>query len=485
MQIEKLSTEQRYALEKFKRGENLFITGPGGTGKTTLIKNIIDVATSLKKKTQVCALTGCAAVLLNCSARTIHSWSGIRIARGDSKKIIDSVLKSGKLKKAWKKIDVLIVDEVSMMSLKIFEILDEIGKHIRYSPKPFGGIQVIFTGDFFQLPPVGTYGEPETEAFCFESLKWFQIFKLENHIELKTIFRQNDKIYIDILSEIRKGELSENNIEILKKYLNREYEKITPTKIFPIRSKVDYVNTTMFDKLDEDEYQFEYTIKTDCKTILDTGKGFSLEQSIRCEKMTNQEKEYEMENLSNNTPCEKILKLKKGASVLCRVNIDMDNGICNGSQGIVTNIIEKSDLLIEVKFSNGITKIIEPHYWQSEEYPCIAIKQYPLCLAWAMTIHKIQGATLDMAEIDIGSSVFEYGQTYVALSRVKSLYGLYLSAFAPEKIHANPKVIEFYNNIPQIDLPLIQVEIKNPFKEYELKEESFIENNSNIKIIKI
>jgi ATP-dependent DNA helicase PIF1 len=169
--------------------------------------------------------------------------------------------------------------------------------------------------------------------------------------------------------------------------------------------------------------------------------------------MTQQEREYEIENLKNNTPCEKILKLKKGSNVLCCANLDLDSGICNGSQGIVTRIEELGEAtIIEVRFANGITRVIEPHWWQSEEYPCIAIKQYPLLLSWAMTIHKIQGATLDMAEIDIGSSIFEYGQTYVALSRIKSLNGLYLSDFNPNKIKPNPKVINFYKNIPKIDL---------------------------------
>ena len=155
--------------------------------------------------------------------------------------------------------------------------------------------------------------------------------------------------------------------------------------------------------------------------------------------MTETEKTYEIENMLNNTPCERELKLKVGANVLCTVNIDMDNGICNGSQGKIIDIKEVGDkLVVIVRFTNGITRTIEPHFWQSDEFPCIAVGQYPLMLAWALTIHKIQGATLSMAEIDIGKSVFEYGQSYVALSRVKSLDGLYLSAFDPGCIRANP-----------------------------------------------
>jgi ATP-dependent DNA helicase PIF1 len=463
MNINNLSLEQKYALYKFKRGENLFITGPGGTGKTFLIQHLINSAKESKKNVQVCALTGCASVLLNCGARTIHSWSGIKLARGDTNTIIESVLRSNRVIKNWQSVKILIVDEVSMMSKKIFNILNEIGKRVRHSPLPFGGIQVIFTGDFFQLPPVGNnMNDPGSEEFCFESDDWYKVFAMENHIELNSIFRQQDQDYIDILNEIRRGELSEKNADKLKKYVGREYVKTdnnlyTPTKLFPTRAKTDYINNMMFNTLDEDEYHLELGVKTDCTVLLDGGKGggktFTYEQILKCQRMTLQEREYEIENLKNNTPCENILKLKKGSNVLCCANLDLDSGICNGSQGIVTRIEELGEAtIIEVKFTNGITRVIEPHWWQSEEYPCIAIKQYPLLLSWAMTIHKIQGATLDMAEIDIGSSIFEYGQTYVALSRIKSLNGLYLSDFNPNKIKPNPKVINFYKNIPKIDL---------------------------------
>jgi ATP-dependent DNA helicase PIF1 len=238
---------------------------------------------------------------------------------------------------------------------------------------------------------------------------------------------------------------------------------------------VDYLNASMFAKIDEDEYEFEHSVLTNCRTHSDSGKPISVEHILKCQKMTQQEREYEIENLLNNTPCVKLLRMKRGASVLCTVNIDMDNEICNGSQGIVLDIYEKEETtIIVVKFSNGLIRHIGPHLWQSEEYPMISIKQYPLCLAWALTIHKIQGATLALAEIDIGQSIFEYGQSYVALSRVKSLDGLYLSAFQPERIRANPKVVEFYNNMKPLDTI--------DFASFELKED---EPPSNVKIIKL
>jgi ATP-dependent DNA helicase PIF1 len=490
---ETLSKEQQYAFEKFKKGENLFITGPGGSGKSKLIQHCVNYSKISKKPIQVCALTGCAAVLLKCGGKTIHSWSGIKIAKGDRKTIVEQVLKSSRFKKQWKHIKVLIIDEVSMMSEKIFELLDEIGKKTRYSVLPFGGIQIVFCGDFFQLPPVGTFGEPDTERFCFESPLWLKTFPLENHIELQTIFRQNDPIYIKMLSQIRRGNLDEENIEILKKYVKREFDQtkyggITPTKLFPIKKKVDILNNIMFEQLDEDEYQFECCIKKNCKTNLETNKLLTAEELMKCEKMTEKDKEMEINYLLSNTPCLELLTLKKGASVLCTANIDIDNGICNGSQGKIIDIIEKNEKTqIIVRFANGVTSNIEPHFWQSDEYQCIAVGQYPLCLAWALTIHKIQGATLAMAEIDIGNSIFEFGQTYVALSRIQNLDGLYLSAFEPQRICANPKVIEFYNNIPKVDYSNI---IVNPFRDFELKAEEYEdyekdEEHENIKVIRL
>jgi ATP-dependent DNA helicase PIF1 len=485
---EELSLEQNYAFEKFKGGQNLFITGPGGTGKTRLIKHLVEhTKKHTKKKIQVCALTGCAAVLLNCGARTIHSWSGIRIAKGPSEKVVDSVVKNKKAIRTWKSTDILIVDEISMMSKKIVEILDKIGKLARCNSLPFGGMQIIFTGDFFQLPPVGSEGEPDTEIFCFESPVWNQLFKMENHVQLTSIFRQNDPTYIQILSEIRNGELSKESIEVLKQNVKREYDAtkhggFIPTKLFPIRSKVDFVNTSMFSKIDETEYEFEHTSITDCKTNMDSGKTLPFEILVKESKISEQEKEYEIENILNNTPCSRILRLKKGSTVMCTVNIDMDNKICNGSQGVVTDIIDTEKITnVVVKFSNDVIKTIQPHCWQSEEHPSIVVKQYPLCLAWALTIHKIQGATLSMGEIDIGTSIFEYGQTYVALSRIKSLDGLYISAFNPERIQAHPKVKLFYTTLPKIDIESLKKK-EIDFKAYELKEEPY--QDPNVKVIK-
>jgi len=456
--INSLSNEQKYAYKKFRDGENLFITGPGGTGKTRLVKYLVDYSNSINKSIQVCAMTGCAAVLLNCGARTLHSWSGIKLAKGTKEAVIASVIRNKNAVRSWKKVKILILDEVSMLSQKVFEIIEEIGRATRLSSLPFGGLQVIFTGDFFQLPPVGGEGEINSDKFCFESPSWLRVFPKENHVELKTMFRQTDPKYIEILNEVRKGCISEENKRILQGYVKREYDPenhngCIPTKLFPLRSKVDYVNNMMFSKISETEHVFEAVRKKDCLVYTESAKPIPKELIEKCSELTEKDSEYELDQLLGSIPCTQVLRLKKGCAVMCTVNLDMENGICNGSQGIITNILEQGlgkPPCIVVTFSNGILKTIVPHIWQNEEYPSLAIVQYPLCLAWALTIHKIQGATLDMAEMDIGQSIFEFGQTYVSLSRIRSLEGLYLSEFQAQKIKAHPKVVEFYKTMFEV-----------------------------------
>ena len=488
-----LSKDQEYTFQKFKRGENLFITGPGGTGKTRLIKHLVNYMESRAIKYQVCAMTGCAALLLGCNARTIHSWSGIKLARGTIETVIAATLRNKKSVKAWKSIKVLIVDEVSMMSKKIFELLDRLARIIKKdASKPFGGIQVIFTGDFFQLPPVGNeMSEGDTVKFAFESDKWFDVFPLKNNVQLTTIFRQTDQEYIDILLEIRRGEISEKSIETLKKYVKRDYNKddhngTIPTKLFPVKSKVEFVNNAMFSKLENDETIFNNIERTNYVTYVESDKLIEPETLQKCRALSPQEIAYELESMNKNVGIEKQLKLKCGALVMCTYNIDLENGICNGSQGIIVDFKETADLpgikLPVVLFSNGSRRVIQYQYWQHEEYPSIVVAQIPLCLAWALTIHKIQGATLEMADMDLGKSIFEYGQVYVALSRIRSLNGLYISEFYPHRVKANPIVKEFYNSLltDYEDINnTIEVQTENIFEKF-----AMVDDDPTIKRIK-
>jgi len=462
--FQSLSSEQKYAFGKFAQGRNVFVTGPGGTGKTRLIQFMVEYMNAHGRPHQVCALTGCAAVLLNCKAKTIHSWSGIRLGKGEINDVVNRVIRNRCIAKNWRGIEALIVDEVSMMSSKMFEMLDQIGKAIRKNPgKPFGGIQLIFTGDFFQLPPIPDYEDPMSGQFCFQHPKWAATFKSSDCIELTTFFRQTDPAYISILQEVRRGKISEASADLLEQRVNKrptdQKDGIVPTKLFPIRSKVDYINDAMYSKLGGDERIYQIAVKTNAKTHIDSGNPFTFEETARCAELTQEQMSREVDLLISSLLTEKVVRLKLGTFVMCSANLDVERGICNGSQGVIVDFAEvilqedlaqKSVIVPVVRFANGVTMRITPHARQSEEYPCIVVSHIPLCLAWALTIHKIQGATLDMAEMDVGKTVFAEGQTYVALSRVKTLDGLYLSEFNPLKIKANPLVSEFYRSFPQM-----------------------------------
>jgi ATP-dependent DNA helicase PIF1 len=465
-----LSREQTYAFEKFKKGENLFITGPGGTGKTRLIHTFITYMEENHIGYQVCALTGCATVLIGCGARTLHSWSGIKLGKGPSKDIIKRVIHNKHAIKAWKSIRVLIIDEVSMMSKKVFDLIEEIARIIKKKVDPFGSLQVIFTGDFYQLPPVGDPGDPESGQFAFESERWSTVFSLENHIQLATMFRQKDPEYIKILGEIREGSLSKESHSLLSPYIGREFHKeenygVVPTKLFAIKSKVDFVNNTQYGRLVGEEVIYSHTVKTDALMNINTCTLIEPRIIAAFDRLSPEEVTFEIENLIRVTNIQKKIFLKVGSAVMCTFNIDIESGICNGSQGTIVDFKDSTGVdglpckLPIVLFSNGSKRIIKQQQYQSDEYPSLVISQIPLCLSWALTIHKIQGATLQIASMDLGSSIFEFGQIYVALSRIQSLDGLFLHAFEPSRIKANPKVKQFYRGIPEVPSSFCHKEI--------------------------
>ena len=503
-----LSKEQQIAFDKYVAGNNIFITGPGGSGKSALIKMIYNHALKKFKDIHVTALTGCAAVLLNCKAKTVHSWAGIGLGNGTIEQLVTKIKKNKFSKALWKQTDILVVDEVSMLSLKLFNTLNEIGKAIRGNLKPFGGIQLIFSGDFFQLPPVGDRDEPDTQRFCFESDDWNSVFHRDCQIQLIKIFRQTDDVYSTILNQIREGKIKRKSNDLLLEYVGRTFDVnlvAEPTKLFPTKNKVENINNTKMSELKGDEKQFNIKYLKDLE--------MTKNDRIRRLEFTDKDIQVELDFLAGNLICDKSLTLKVGSQVMCIINIQSDTGIevCNGSQGIVTGFCEVTGCP-RVKFNNGIDRIMMRHVWSSDKIPGIGVSQVPLILAWALTIHKSQGATLDAAEIDVGSGIFECGQTYVALSRVKSLEGLYLTSFDAKRIRINKKVKEFYESLTlyhetketneEVYVPLVVAEpVINMFSDYEYREvvpvvipelipEDYVEEpeqqniNNNVKIIR-
>jgi ATP-dependent DNA helicase PIF1 len=276
--------------------------------------------------------------------------------------------------------------------------------------------------------------------FCFESSDWFSVFPKENHIQLKKIFRQQDLSYAKALNQIREGRISRKTIELLGGRVGlSKLTDMTPTQMMPTRSKVDAINVHNMALLTGEEHVYEM------KTVLDLPVKMPI-----LRKITKDEIEIELKYIQGGLLCERSLMLKVGSQVMCIVNMKHnefgeDLSLCNGSQGIVTGFSSMGSPI--VKFTNGLESVITPHVWASENIPTIGLSQIPLILAWAITIHKAQGTTMDCAEIDAGNDIFECGQTYVALSRVKSIEGLYLRSFDIEKITVNRKVKEFYTGL--------------------------------------
>lgn len=462
-----LSQEQQYAFDKFCQGQNLLIGGPGGTGKSFLVENIVKHLSQIGNTAfQVTGLTGCCSVLLsnniqingkNLSVKTINSWAGIRLCKGSNESIIENVLRNKFLVKTWRSIKVLIVDEVSMLNSKMFSILEEIGRKSRKNEKPFGGIQIILLGDHLQLPPVPDSSDPETMKFCFEAENWYQVIPLENHIELKTIFRQKDPIFREILNEVRIGELSDKNKKILqaqvgKKYNPDDHNGIIPIELFATRNQVSNINKAQYDKIVGNESKFISKLITNCQTYVENSKPLSFEDVTKCRLLTPQSLEFEVKNLKSSIPVEDIICLKVGVPVMVLVNLDIENSICNGTLAIVSKISRMGEISIPTfRFSNGKERIIEPYVWQNSDYPTITISQLPLTLSYASSIHKVQGASIESARMNLGYSIFEDSQTYVALSRVTSPEGLILDAFHAHKITVNKKAKTFYESFPKID----------------------------------
>jgi len=445
---ETLNKEQVRALELACEGKNVFISGPGGTGKSHWINSWKAILKENNVFMPVCALTGCAAILLGNGSTTVHNCFGLGYMKGPIDEVVGKVLRNRRVVNKLKKIQGIIIDEVSMMSKRMMEILEKIMRGVKKNNVLWGGIQVLLLGDFYQLPPVGK--DKDDIAFCFESDLWRETFSVDQHILFTTIYRQKDKVYQKILQEVRIGELSEESIEILnRRNGNESKDTQVVTRLYPKRYIVDNTNIHMYNKLDTPEEHFNVQVFTGLTTYKENGKSIPYSELDRCKKISTQTKEYEVQRIIRDSCGSDVLHLKIGTPVMCTMNVDLENGIYNGSQGKVIefrNTITHGVLPV-VKYNNGKTVEMEPFCWQSEEYPSLGIKQFPLQLAWAMTIHKSQGSSLDNVIMDLGKDIFEYGQSYVALSRVRSLEGLHLSGFTYNRIQANPIVKTFYKTL--------------------------------------
>lgn len=400
---------QKTALDILKMGHNVFLTGPAGSGKTFLLNQYIQYLKSKKIGVAVTASTGIAATHMN--GQTIHSWSGMQIKDVFTESDISNLKNRHFYAERFSKTKVLIIDEISMLHAHQLDIVDYICKKFKEPFLPFGGLQVILCGDFFQLPPVAKYGKES--RFVIDSESWKEMNPTICYLDEQ--HRQEDQKMLKILNDIRGRSYDTETMSLI---LSREKQPIkndiAPTKLYTHNANVDAINNFELQKIKEEPKVFHMT-----------SMGF----------------DGLINTLKKGCLAPEILTLKKGAVVMFVKN-NFERGFVNGTLGTVIDF-ETGGLPI-VQTTSGKTIVATPEQWSIEEndVALASITQVPLRLAWAITVHKSQGMTLDAVEMDLSKS-FEYGMGYVALSRVKSLDGIKLLGINDVALEVNPKVYEF------------------------------------------
>lgn len=434
-----LNQLQQAALDAVLQGHNVFLTGPGGVGKSFLIHRITQELAAKGRRVAVTALTGCAALLLGDKAKTIHSWAGIGLGKDPSTTLASNIKRyNPRARRRWMMTHTLIIDEVSMLTPELLDKLNAVATSVRASLAVFGGLQVILVGDFHQLPPVYKRDDsdaPPEKEFAFEAQTWKD---LNLHtIQLTEIVRQSDPLFQQLLMEARSGKLSDISYRVLQQRLSAKWDtlKIKPTLLFSRRAEVEMINEANLKALKGPKFSYE------AQTIFEATaeKGFTANAP---------EVVKAVQKLDRDAPYKPILELRVGAQVMLIYNLDQEAGLVNGSRGVIEGFTATTPPLPLVSFKGSAAPIPIAHQsWESDELEGVKRQQIPLILAYAVTIHKCQGATLDSALIDIGSSTFERGQAYVALSRVKSLDSLYLYDLDPLAFRTHPKVVAFYETL--------------------------------------
>lgn len=469
-------------------GKNVFLSGPGGSGKSFIIKALRELGKYVGKNVDITSTTGISAV--NVSGTTIHSWSGIRLGKEPVMKILKRIKINKRALERWRSVDILCIDEISMLGMNIFELLNELAMNIVDKRKVFGGIQLVLTGDFFQLEPVN-------DMFCFMSEIWHKLNL--TYVVLEESKRFEDKTHFELLNRMRKGDLTNSDIEyfqsrvkayqetdltnknILRFYatnLEANNHNIKSMSQLSTLNEIKYkaldvfernIGETIIDNLDENYSKDPCGL---CNNKLHTCKmlkcnhqfhekclKFYIKRNKNCPvcqtcivnkdtAITDEEKKEYRPFLDDLAPEEAVLR--EGASALITFNIDVDNSLCNGTRCVIHKCFPES---VDVKLENEtIVKILPVTFESIVNSIYLYRTQIPIKIAFALTIHKSQSLTLNNAIMDLGHSIFAPGMAYVGASRVKRRDGLYLLNFNPKKVVANPDVLEFDKDVMYLNI---------------------------------
>jgi len=405
---------QAEAFEALKLGHNVFLTGPAGSGKTFLLQKYIKYLKQNGKGVGVTASTGIAATHMN--GITIHSWSGLGIKDEVSKEDVNKILKKRFIKKRFENTGVLIIDEISMLSAYQFDSINFICQAFKNSSLPFGGMQIVCSGDFFQLPPIEREGR--IPKFVYESNVWNNMNIKICYLEEQYRQKEEDKL-LELLNHIRNNRIQEAKNILMTGSFGGALNNIEPAKLYTHNVDVDAINYTELSKISEEESFY----------FMKTGGN-----------------KHVVEALKRGCLAPEKLVLKRGAKVMFVKN-NFEEDYVNGTMG---KVADYENGLPIIKISDGRHIKADFASWKAEEDGQIKaeISQIPLRLAWAITVHKSQGMNLDAAEIDLSKSFVE-GMGYVALSRLRSLNGLKLAGMNEMSFMVNKVISEIDKELKQ------------------------------------
>jgi ATP-dependent exoDNAse (exonuclease V) alpha subunit len=401
---------QAQGLEVLNTNKNVFLTGCAGSGKSHLLKHYLKTTDA---KVPVLASTGAAAVIVG--GRTVHSFFGLGIMEGGPAATVERALKDKRVVKRLKEATTLVIDEVSMISGQTLDVAETIARRARNKPETWGGLRLIMVGDFGQLPPVTRAGQQRDWAFLSRSWVESEFYP----VVLKTIVRTQDQRFLNVLDQIRRGDCTASVQDFLKSRTKNIEDHFKGTRLYSRRDVVEKENLIQLERLSAPPVHYQ--------TIYQ-GKGKHLDA------------------IQKNAPFAAAITLKAGALVMLRAN-DPEGRYVNGSLATVLDL-EDNEVLVELHHS-GRTVVIEPvtfDYLDEEGKKVASATNFPINLAYASTIHKAQGTTIDSLYVDL-SQLWEPGQAYVALSRARNADALFLSGWNRRSIMADPAVLLFHDEI--------------------------------------